>query len=242
MRTFWLWVAVFLGIGCGRYFAGAIRPMSEAQQGPHMTVQDDGTVSYSLNRLEISLRPVSDEELNRQFPSQSRAGVSSTNPYTYGNWRPMGDDWTPHRFTVFLLKVKNYVYPKMLVDPSKAVLVADNGRVYRSLGMAELSGYYRAYVLGQAGNFYARFEERKDILKRTLYRGDIIFSGQEQEGYLVFPPLHPDVDRFQVTLKGVVLRFDYKDEPLETTELTFRFQREVYKGYHPPPSLRKAFR
>ena len=232
MRNLLILTVVFL-LGCGRYFAGPIRPMPEAQQGPHMAVYDDGTVSYSFNRLEISLRPVSDEELNRQFSSQSRAGALSTNPYTYGNWRPMGDERTPQRFTVFLLKVKNYAYPKVLVDPSKAVLVADNGRTYKALGIAELSEYYRAYVLGYAGNFYARYEERKDILKRTLYRGDPLFSGQEQEGYLVFPPLHPDVERFRVVLKDIVLRFDYKGDPVDTIELSFRFGREVYRGYHP---------
>ena len=241
MRNLLILTVVFL-LGCGRYFAGPIRPMPEAQQGPHMAVYDDGTVSYSFNRLEISLRPVSDEELNRQFSSQSRAGALSTNPYTYGNWRPMGDERTPQRFTVFLLKVKNYAYPKVLVDPSKAVLVADNGRTYKALGIAELSEYYRAYVLGYAGNFYARYEERKDILKRTLYRGDPLFSGQEQEGYLVFPPLHPDVERFRVVLKDIVLRFDYKGDPVDTIELSFRFGREVYRGYHPPSSLRRASR
>jgi len=241
MRKLCILTIMFLA-GCGRYFAGPIRPMPEAQQGPHMVVYDDGTVSYSFNRLEISLRPVSDEELNRQFSSQSKAGALSTNPYTYGNWRPMGDDWTPQRFTVFLLKVKNYAYPKVLVDPSKAILVADNGRTYKALGIAELSEYYRAYVLGYAGNFYARYEERKDILKRTLYRGDPLFSGQEQEGYIVFPPLHPDVERFRVVLKDIALRFDYKGDPVDTFELSFRFGREVYRGYHPPSSLRRVSR
>jgi len=199
---------------------------------------DDGTVSYTYGRLEISLRPISDEELNRQFASHSKGGAKSTNPYTYGDWRPMGDRWTPPRFTVFLLKVKNYAYPKILVDPYRAELVSESGRRYKALSLEELSGYYQAFALGHAGNAYARFEERRDILKATLYPSKrTLFSGQEQEGYVVFPSLDDDVREFSVTLKDVALRFDYRNIPIETIDLIYRFHRKVYKGYYPPPSL-----
>jgi hypothetical protein len=211
--------------------------MPEEQQGAHMGVKDDGTVLYTYERLDISLRPLSDEELNRTFAAQSRAGAESANPYTYGNWTPMGENWTPQRSTVFLLKVKNYMYPKMRVDPYKAELVSENERSYAALTLAELSEYYQAHALGQAGNLYALFDERTDILKRTLYSGDMLFSGQDSEGYLMFPALHPDVTHFSITLRDIALRFDYQDRPIETLDLTFHFHRDVYKGYHPPPAL-----
>ena len=240
MHRFWYLLALFLFlIGCGRYFAGPIQPMPKDQQGPNKIVRDDGSVSYIYERLEINLRPLSDEELNRRFAAQSTAGAMSTNPYTYGNWKPMGDDWTPQRFTVFQLKVKNYMYPKMQVDPYKAELTSESGRLYKSLSLLELSEYYRAHAMSQAGNLHVRYQERKDVLKKTLYRSGIMFSGQEDEGYIVFPKLDPDVKRFSVTLKEITLRFDYRDEPIETTELTFHFQRDVYQGYRPPPSLTK---
>ena len=235
MYTFrWIAIAVLaLFVACGRYFPGAIRPVPEDQQGAYMAVKDDGTVLYKYERLEISLRPLSDEELNRTFASQSRAGAESTNPYTYGDWTPMGEDSTPQRFTVFLLKVKNYMYPKMRVDPYKAELVSENERSYVALTLAELSEYYRSHAQGQAGNLYEVFRERKDILKQTLYSGDNLFTGQDSEGYLVFPALHSDVTRFSVALRDIALRLDYQDKPIETLDLTFRFRRDVYKGYHP---------
>ena len=228
-------VFLFFSIGCGRYFAGPIRPTPEAQQGGHIVVKDDGSVVSISERLEISLRPMLDEELNRQFASQSQDKALSTNPYTYGNWRPSGENWTPNKYTVFLLKVKNYEYPKVRIDPSKAEVVAEMvKRRYRSLNILEIMEFYYTYVLGgYAGNDYKRFEERKDILQATLYTDDMVFSGQEKEGYIVFPRLDPDVKTFSVHLKGVALRFDYRDEPIETTGLMFRFQRDVYKGYHP---------
>ena len=62
-----LW-ALLLFPGCSyRYFAEDLKPVSEAEQGANKTVADDGTVSYRQARLEISLRPMTDAELNRQF-------------------------------------------------------------------------------------------------------------------------------------------------------------------------------
>lgn len=235
MYSAWYPILVLLfSVGCGRYFSGPIRPMPEDQQRLHMIVKDDGTVTYVYERLEIGLRPMSDEELNRALAPYSQASARSTNPYTYGNWKPMGEDWTPQRFTVFLLKVKNYSYPKIRVNPYEAELRSESGRVYQPLTLLHLSEYYRSYALGWAGDLYERFGETKDILNRTLYKGDMVFSGQENEGYIVFPKLDPDVTRFQVVLEDITLRFDYKNEPVETLQLTFQFQRSVYRGYHPP--------
>ena len=71
------------------------------------------------------MRPMTADELNRRFQSYSVAGVHSTNPYTYGNAeRP--EQESEDRFTVFLLSVKNYEYPKVYVDPRNIALYADN--------------------------------------------------------------------------------------------------------------------
>lgn len=243
-RRFGPWMcALMLIAGCGRYFGGPVHPAPEEQQAPHMVVKDDGSVTYVYERLEIGFKPMTDEELNRQFATYSNRGPISTNPYTYGDWKPLGESWTPPKFTVFLLKVKNYAYPKMLVDPNKAELISEaSHRRYKVLTLAELSEYYYAHALGYAGNFYRRFDERKDILNRTLYQGDALFSGQESEGYVVFPKLDSDVRDFSIRLRDIVLRFDFRNEPVETTELTFRFHREVHRGYEPPSSLTTGMR
>ena len=227
-------LSFILSAGCGafgyRTFSGPVQPAPEEAQGKGVAVMDDGTVKHSLGRLEIGLRPMTDEELNRQFQIASKEGV---NPYTYGDWRPSGEKWTPSRFTVFRLRVKNYEFPKMEVDPLKAEIVASNGRRYKPFSRLDLENYYARYAIGYAGNTYRKFDKRKDILMRTFYQKTPIFSGQEQEGYIVFPPLHPDVESFSVHLKEIVLRFNYRNEPLETVDLSFHFQREVYKAREP---------
>ena len=222
--------------GCAKfgyyYYAGPLKPVGETEQlVTGMTVYDDGTVSFVKERLEVSLRPMTDEELNRQFARASKGGPKATNPYTYGDAKYRDLGITPQRFTVFRLRVKNYTYPKVLLDPTKMMIKADNGREYWALSLEQLTLYYRAYAVAYAGNEYGRFEARKDILKRTLYPGDPIFSGQEEEGYVVFPALHPDVDKITVWVKDLALRFDYKGEPIETMDIPFRFRRDIGKMF-----------
>lgn len=219
-------------VGCGRYFPGPLQPA--AQQDVSMQVNDDGSVTYTQGRLDISLRAMTDDQLNRQFSGTSTGGGKSTNPYTYGNWKPLGENWTPARFTVFWLEMSNYAYPKVQLDPDKTTIVATNRRHYRALRIDELSEYYRAYALGLTGNSWSRFKERTDILRRTLYPNAPLFSGQDNEGYLVFPPLDDDVVQLTVTLKDIVLRFNYANEPVETLDLDYVFARDVVRGLHPP--------
>lgn len=240
MRRFsprlWIWLLL---AGCGRYFGGPIQPVPEGQQEPNMVVQDDGSVTYVYERLEIGLRPMTDAELNRQFKAYSTEGAASTNPFTYGNWKPLGENWTPPKYMVFLLKVKNYAYPKMQVNSSRAELIsATSKRTYKALAIEEILEYYYAHALAYAGNYYRQFQERRDLLRRTLYKGEPLFSGQEEEGFIVFAKLDSDVREFSVRIRDIVLRFDYRNEPAETIDLKFRFQREVFKGYQPPASLR----
>ena len=81
----------------------ATPPEPTQQQNEGMTVLDNGTIVYSKDRLEVSLQVLEDGFLNRQFAASSNQGAESTNPYTFGNWQPWGQDWTPSRFTVVLL-------------------------------------------------------------------------------------------------------------------------------------------
>jgi hypothetical protein len=217
--------------GCGyRPFLGKLEPMPKAKQIAETRILDDGTVLYTKDRLEIGLRPLTDEQLNRQFPQQSSSGLLSANPYTYANWKSAGKKTTPPRFTVFLLTTKNYAYPKVRVDPLNMVIVAKNDRKYSPLSFEQLKEYYVKYVVGYAGNAYELYEGRKDILRKTLYPNEpdyqVIFSGQEQEGYVVFPKLDEDVCNISIHLKDIVLRFDSWNKPVETLDLVFRFQRK----------------
>ena len=80
----------------------------------------------------------------------------------------------------------------------------------------------------------AAFRERRDLLKRTLYPEDeMIFSGQEREGYIVFYPLDFDVEDFEIHIRDMVLRFDYRNRPVETIDIAYPFTREVYLARQP---------
>jgi hypothetical protein len=220
-----------------RHFAGPVVP--GPQQIEQMSVSDDNTVTYRRDRLEIRLRPFTVDMLNRKFDRpkdgfyQIPPNQLTVNPYTFGAWAPPESEQTPDRFTVFLLQVQNYEYPKVLVDSRGITLESSNGRVYPALHLSALMEYYYPYAVAYSGNTYQRFEERKDLLRRTMYGDEMVFSGQESEGYLVFAPLHTDVSEFTVWVRGVTLRFDYRDEPTETVDIPYRFARETYLARQP---------
>jgi hypothetical protein len=222
-----------LGMGassCGyHHYSTPLRPIDD--QGTAMTVADDGSVTFTQDRLEVRLRPLTDEELNRQFASQSKDGPQSTNPYTFGNTEFWEGDKTRSRFTVFHLAVKNYAYPKVRIDPAKIVLRAQNKREYWSLNLQQLDTYYRAYAIGYRGNEYARYQARIDLLRQTMFKNEEVFSGQEVEGFVVFEALHPDVNNIQVLVQDCVLRFDYRNEPIEDVDIPYSFERDIGKEY-----------
>ncbi len=219
-------------VGCGRYFPGPIQPAPEKSQEAYASVEDDGTIVAVFNRLEISLRPMTDEELNRQFADYSMAGANSKNPYTFGNWKPLGDTYTPPKYTVFSVQVKNYEYPKVHLDPARITLVSQQaGREYDPLNRRDILEFYASMIPGYAGNAYSVFQERREILTRTMYPDEAVFSGQEVEGYVVFPALPHDINAFTVHLSDVAIRFDFRQQPIETIALAYRFQREVFRGY-----------
>ena len=225
-----VWVFVMGVQGCGyNYYMGPLQPGE--QQAASISVADDGTVTFEQDRFEVRLKPMTDEELNRQFFNNSQDGPKSTNPYTFGNTEFWGTDQGKQRFTVFRVSVKNYAYPIVKIDPSKIVVKASNKREYWSLNFEQLDTYYRAYAIGYRGNEYARYQERRDLLRRTMLKNEEIFSGQEAEGFVIFPALHPDVSDVEVQVHDVVLRFDFRNEPVETTNISYSFIRDIGKIY-----------
>ena len=226
--------------GCSyRYYAEDLKPLSEAEQGANKTVADDGTVSYRQARLEISLRPMTDAELNRQFSVYSNEGAESRNPYTFGNSTYFRTGDTPQRFTVFRMYVSNYEYPKVYLDPKKVYITTSNGRKYYALRREQLSIYYRRYIgsgkgggdPGMSGNALGVWKEREGILRRTMFPDEDVFSAQENEGYVVFKPLAPDVEDLTIHIPDVVVRFDFKGDPLEDIDIEMHFEREIGRIY-----------
>ncbi len=238
-------IAGLLFGGCGyklgyRHYAGPIAPLAE-RASAEFVVGDDRSITFVKDRLEVSITPLTREELNRQFASHSQAPegfaqpnpyTASDNPYTYGAWNPPGEDEAPARFTVFLVKVKNYAFPKVQLDPQNMSIASAKGWEYQVLSEAALIEYYFPYAVAYAGNARKKFEERTDILRRTLFRDEMVFSGQEYEGYIVFPVLDHDVEEFTVWVREMKLRFDFRGEPTEAIDIPFHFARETYYARH----------
>ena len=160
----------------------SLRPAAE--QAEAMTVADDGSVRFTLNRFEVSLRPMTAEELNRQFPARDFRHI-----------------------TVFRLGAKNYYYPKVFIDPASIVMRSPDGRKWHNLAPALFKP-----------------NERNKRLREALFTADAVFSGQEKSGYVLFIGLDPDVRDIQVTVKDAVLRYDYRGEPVQTVDFTYRFE------------------
>ena len=239
MLKLFAFIGLLLGVGlpgCGyRYYTGPLQPVEMQQES--MSIADDGTVTFTQDRLEVSLKPMTDEELNRQLAGGFQGDPESVSPYKSAN--PYTLDGAPSeenprensRFTVFRLSVKNYTYPKVRIDPAGIVLRSANRREYWSLGFGQLDTYYRAYAIGYRGNEYRLYQERSDLLQRTLFKNEDIFSGQEAEGFVVFPPLDPDVNAIEVLVQDAVLRFDFRNEPVETVDIPYRFTRDIGRIY-----------
>ena len=233
--------AAALLLGCGHYLVpGRFQPLEVAQQqtdvqGSNMKILDDGTVTFVQNRLEVSVRPMEDEEINRQYPAQSTnargpADELPSNPFTYGNWIDPRTGKAPQRLSIFKITVKNYEYPKVKFDPLTVTVESANGRRYYPWGGYDVEEYFRRFPLAFNGLGYMRFDERRDLFNQAKYPDDdFCFSGQEVEGYVVFPKIHDDVAEIAFRIPEFGLRYNFRNEPLETIDLSFRFKRDIKK-------------
>ena len=234
-----LLICLATAVGCGHYLVPErFQPLDaddqQAPDGTKLDVLDDGTVTFARGRLEVSVRPMQDEELNRQFPRLSKSTSPSdplpSNPFTFGDWEDPRTGRPPQRFSIFLVTVKNYEFPKVKLDPMKIVIQSTNGREYFPWGSYDFEELFRRYALAFNGQGYQRYSERKELIQRTAYPDDeFCFSGQEVQGYVIFPKIHDDVDEITLHIIDLVNRYDYRGGPLESIDISYRFNRELRK-------------
>ena len=234
-------VLLALALGCGHYLIpGPFQPARPEQQaatgeGNRMEVFDDGSVTFIQNRLEVSVRPMLDDELNRQFASlsddmDSPADEIPTNAFTFGEWVDPKTGKPPSRFSIFKVSVKNYEYPKVKFDPLKIVISSSNGRDYYPWGKYDVEEYFRRFAPAYNGIGYRRYSERRDMIERAVFpENEFVFSGQETEGYVIFPVIHSDVDQIDFRIPEMGIRFNFRNESTETLDLNFRFNRDLLK-------------
>ena len=60
------------------------------------------------------------------------------------------------------------------------------------------------------GNALEVLKERESILRRTMFPDEDVFSAQENEGYVVFKPLAPDVENLTVYIPDVAVAFRFQ--------------------------------
>ena len=240
-QKFSIFAVAALWLGCGHYLVpGRFQPLETAQQqtdvqGSSMKILDDGTVTFVQNRLEVSVRPMSDEELNRQYPAESTnasgpADELPSNPFTYGNWLDPRTGKAPQRLSIFKVSVKNYEYPKVKFDPLTVTIESANGRRYYPWGSYDVEEYFRRFPLAFNGLGRMRYKERTAIYNQAKYPDDeFCFSGQVVEGYVVFSKIHDDVAEIVFVISELGLRYDFRNEPIETIDLRFRFKRDLKK-------------
>ena len=105
-----------------------------------------------------------------------------------------------------------------------------NGRHYYPWGTYDVEEYFRRFPLAFNGLGYLRFDERRDIYNRAKYPDDeFCFSGQEVEGYVIFSKIHDDVAEIVFHIPEFGLRYNFRNEPLETIDLQFRFKRDIQR-------------
>ena len=58
---------------------------------------------------------------------------------------------------------------------------------------------------------------------------EFCFSGQDVEGYVIFSKIHDDVGSILFHIPDFGIRYNYRNEPVDEINLTFRFERELKK-------------
>lgn len=202
----------------------------------HYRISEDGVaLTYDIEGLQISLRPMTDRELNVKYPEESnKEGRNSTNPYTHGIWVDPNLGYTPPRFMAFEVSVFNFPFAQIRVQPKDALLATDRGNRLETYDINEADNPQRSFERyyaergggkgASSGVSRIQFEERMGIVRSSLYRNnEPVFKNDRYQGFLVFDPIDNRVRQVTVTLSRVALKFDVFGDPVETVDIPFRF-------------------
>lgn len=210
-------------------------PARDAVLDPAYTINEDQSITLDREGLRITVRFLSDAELNERYADISYQGNFSANPFTYGNWRDPDLGYTRSRFTVFEVEVYNPVLPKVEVFPNQAVLATGQGEefTYYAVNRDESENSFEEYytfVRGPGGNEQHRFDQRMGIVREVLYRpGHRVYKGSDYDGHLVFQALRGEVESAVLRFNGVAIQFDEADNPSQRIDIAFSFEHQVEK-------------
>ncbi len=199
--------------------------------------EETSEFQYDLGGTTISIKYMTDAELNELFPEQSNQGVYSTNPYTFGNWVDPSLGYTPNKFTVFQISIVNRSFAKMSLDPRSCELYTDLGEVFysytTSVAAARHGNSFEEYYKtrrGQSGNEHYRYEMRLGMVRGKNYGLDeMVFRGDSYSGLVTFDALRPDVKKVRIVLNDIVYRFDAFNRPSDMVTVYYDFDRIIEK-------------
>lgn len=205
----------------------------EALQDSNYYISKNGqAVGYDARSWKVEIRYMPDYQLNTfEFPEESKAGVFSGNPYTYGNWVDPSLGYTPRRFTVFKVTIYNYTSSKLNFDPEISLLQTDRGdnfnayaREQKNAKFMSIEEYFKKRK-GTSGVDEEVFETRMGISRRTmLYYGKPIYKGDSRDGLVVYDPIVDKVEKLKVNIARFITGYDENNEPSDFIDLNFFFK------------------
>lgn len=206
--------------------------MEELGDTNYFVAKNGVVVGYDARNWKIELRYMPDYQLNTfEFPEESKAGIFSANPFTYGNWIDPALGYTPRRFSVFKVTILNYTASKLNFDPEISILQTDRGDAFNAYGREQknakylsIEEYYKKRK-GTSGIDEEVFESRMGIARRTmLYYGKPIYKGDSRDGLVIYDPIIDEVEKLKITIPKFVLGYDENNEPTDFIDLNFFFK------------------
>ncbi len=206
--------------------------MDALQDSNYYISKNEQAVGYDARNWKIEIRYMPDYQLNTfEFPDESKAGVFSGNPYTYGNWIDPSLGYTPRRFTVFKVTIYNYTASKLNFDPEISILQTDRGdnfnayaREQKNAKFMSIEEYFKKRK-GTGGVDEEVFETRMGISRRTmLYYGKPIYKGDSRDGLVVYDPIVEKVEKLKVNIAKFITGYDENNEPSDFIDLNFFFK------------------
>jgi hypothetical protein len=184
----------------------------------------DDAVVYSQEGLQVRVRHVTDADLREDLPGLENPYVNHDIDYRLG--------YRPAAFTVFEVTIVNPTFPKVRMDPDRAVAMTSQGRTLDSyaINRTDADGgahNFEAYFLArgvQTGDAQKLYLERMGKIRETIYhRHSPVFKGKSYSGYVVFPPLPPECNSVRLVLDDLITGFGIDEQPINRISLRFPF-------------------
>jgi hypothetical protein len=200
---------------------------------PNYYITKDGlAVGYDAKDWKIEIRYMSDYQLNNfEFPTESKDGEFSGNPFTYANWIDPVLGFTPKRFTVFKISIYNYTGSKLNFNPELSFVQTDRGdlltayaREQKNARNVSIEEYFKIRK-GTSGVDEDIFETRMGIARRTmLYYGKPIYKGDSRDGLVVYDPIVESVKKVRLSMDKFIIGYDENNDPSDFIDLVFYFK------------------